>query len=773
MTDFDSLDQLPIHQRQADILTSVDTSQVTIITAETGAGKSTQVPQYLAQHGYQKVIVTQPRILAARNLSQRVRQEYSYRLGSDATALVGYRTAMERDDDPQNVILYCTDGLQLVRELTGSGITERQVLVLDEIHEWNENMEVLVAWAKQRCQEDPRFKVVLMSATIEADELAAYFGSGTPITVAGRSYDVQKRQGSDLVTEIVELLADRVCNMLVFLPGKAEIENVAEAIQSLSGTSVPIIPLHSQLDPETQQRAFARYPGGKVILATNVAQTSITIDDIDVVVDSGLERRAEVRSGVEGLFIEQVSQADCLQRAGRAGRTKAGLYVLAPLDRLPCAPLEARPAYGVPEIMRKHIDRLALRLAAIGLDVEALDFYHAPSKKTIKLAKRTLVSLGALDTAGRVTSTGRAMEHLPVESSYARMLVEAAPLGPSTQAKLAAIIAIQEVGGIVKGGPRYTGWRRYTQQTRSDLLAQYDVYLVADTIDPLTYDELGIIGKNLTKAQEVTERLHRSLSIPDSPLTSVDNSELDALLQCIVAGQLHQLWILQPDGKLEHLATKKQRELSTGTVVRHATILAGTPFDLEIATARGMETLHIVNELTAVDPLWLERLAPSLFAVQPGKPYYDSRSGTLATRMFVRYNGRRFEANGIPLMDHSPQAEQQFVRLYAEWLHQVVDKERHMLQLLNFRRIPHITVRQVEERVRHYASGVISLAELPKKQRIELGKLAHLEPYLGREYMDQLITSPEGGRHGHGPAEHHRRHHGWRHSSPRHGRREW
>ncbi len=471
-TSFESLRKLPVYARRDDILASVDRNQVTIVVAETGAGKSTQVPQFLAEHGYRKVIVTQPRILAARNLSARVRQEYSWRMGRDCTALVGYRTAMERDDGPENIILYCTDGLQLVRELTGSGINESQVLVLDEIHEWNENMEVLVAWAKKRCLEEPNFKVVLMSATIEADKLAEYFGAPVPISVPGRTFHVAKRHGSELVSEIVQQLQAGPRNLLVFLPGKAEIESVAEATQNKLNRAVPIIPLHSQLEPELQQRAFLSYPSGKVILTTNVAQTSITIDDIDVVIDSGLERRAEVRSGVEGLFIAEISQADCLQRAGRAGRTKEGRYILAKLGSMPCSPLEERPPYGVPEIMRKHIDRLVLRLANIDIDIESLEFYHSPSNKTVKLAKRTLVSLGALTPAGEITPIGRKMERFPVESSYARMLVEADSLSDLTRSRLATIIAIQEVGGIVKGSTRYSGWRRYTNQTRSDLLAQ-------------------------------------------------------------------------------------------------------------------------------------------------------------------------------------------------------------------------------------------------------------------------------------------------------------
>ncbi|HSW91107.1 MAG TPA: helicase-related protein, partial [Candidatus Saccharimonadales bacterium] len=484
---------LPIFDYRRSILSAIDTNQVTIITAETGAGKSTQVPQYLAEHGYQKVIVTQPRILAARNLCNRVREEWAIRTGKDADIYVGYRTAHERDDDPETTILYCTDGLQLVREITGNGTLDRQVLVLDEVHEWNENMEVLVAWAKRRCQEDSHFKVVIMSATIEVDTLAAYFNTSAAITVPGRTHEVVKRPGKDVVTEIITKLDTSPSNMLVFLPGKAEIENVAAMIKAKAAErGAPVIPLHSQLEMVAQQLAFTSYPNGKVILATNIAQTSVTIDDVDVVIDSGLERRSEVQNGVEGLFIAQVSQADCLQRAGRAGRTKKGEYILAPLDDMPCLPFEERPEYATPEILRKHIDRLALRLANVGIDIETLEFYHAPSHRAIKSAKQTLKSLGALTPSGEVTRIGRQMEQFPVESSYARMLVEAGSYSRSVQLKLAAIIGIQEVGGIVKSGTRFTGWRRFTKQTQSDLLAGYDVYLAIPAIDPLEYDDLGI-----------------------------------------------------------------------------------------------------------------------------------------------------------------------------------------------------------------------------------------------------------------------------------------
>lgn len=744
-------DELPVFDYRQTIVDAVDTNQVTIITAETGAGKSTQIPQYLVDHGYQKVIVTQPRILAARNLSRRVREEWALRTGKDSDALIGYRTAHERDDGPDTAILYCTDGLQLVREITGSGTSDKQILVLDEVHEWNENMEVLVAWANKRCQEEPRFKVVIMSATIEVDTLAAYFKGAATIAVPGRSYDVVKRRGKDVVTEIIEKLDTGSSNMLVFLPGKAEIESVASMLKTKAAAAgVPIIPLHSQLEAATQQQAFASYPHGKIILSTNIAQTSVTIDDIDVVIDSGLARRSEVRSGVEGLFISQISQADCLQRAGRAGRTKPGEYILAPLDDMPCLPLEDRPEYATPEILRKHIDRLTLRLANVGIDIETLNFYHDPSNRAIKMAKHTLMSLGAMTPSGEVTSVGRQMERFPVESSYARMLVEVSQYDPSLQVKLAAIIGIQEVGGIVKGGTRYTGWREYTKQTRSDLIAQYDVYLAFPQIDPEMYEDLGIISKNVLKAEEVIERLHRDLGLDGSVLSPVTSDEVERLLQCIVAGQIDQLWMVEGDGAAIHLTSKKKRELSSSTVVVNPKLVAGTPFDLQIQTQKGdLETLHLVQGITEVNPKWLQSLAPQLFSVRQGKTYFDSRRGALATRQLVRFNGRTIEGGGEPVTQRTTRDRRLFGELYGTWVYERLESERRHLQQGYHRRIPMIPLRQIQQKVRAIAGGAMSLDELSDYQREDLTKLGKMETYLGEVFVSKikLLRQKKDDRH--------------------------
>ena len=734
------IEDLPIADYRQQILDAVDANQVTILTAETGAGKSTQVPQFLAEDGYVKVIVTQPRILAARNLSRRVREEWAIKTGQDPDKVIGYRTAHERDDDPGTSILYCTDGLQLVRELTGSGVSERQILVLDEVHEWNENMEVLVAWAKKRCQEDSHFKVLIMSATIETDNLAEYFSTTAVINVPGRSFEVKKRQGTDLIKEILDQIKYKQSNMLVFLPGKAEIETVANAIKAQAAERrVPVLPLHSQLDIEDQQKVFRSYDSGKVILSTNIAQTSITIDDVDVVIDSGLERRSEVRNGVEGLFIAQISQADCLQRAGRAGRTKPGEYILAPLEDMPCKELAERNAYPVPEILRKHIDRLTLRLANVGIDIEELEFYHDPRLGAIRRAKQTLRSLGALTDQHEVTRIGRLMEQFPVESSYARMLVEAQQYSKELQRKLAAVIAIQEVGGIVKGGTRYTGWKRFVKQAKSDLVAQYEVFLALSGIIPDEYDELGIIGKNVDKAREVMGRLHHDLGLDDGELSPVDDAERDDLLRCIVAGQIDQLWIVDDTGEAVHLMQKAKRELSSSSVVVGARLIAGTPFDLQIPTQSGsLETLHLVQGVTKVEAKWLMSLAPDIFKSRPGKVFFDSHRGTLATRQMLRFGGKTIEAESTPLTDNSPRFRKMFNEAYAAWVYDQLEAERRRLKNGYRRRIPSIAFKHVLGRVKVILDGVISVDELSAGQQRELEKVRRLESYFGSNFIAKL-----------------------------------
>ncbi len=757
--------ELPVREYYQTILDAVDSHQVTIITAETGAGKSTQIPQYLAEHGYNRVIVTQPRILAARNLSQRVHEEWSLRNTEDASEVIGYRTAHERDDSGNTKILYCTDGLQLIREITGVGISERQVLVLDEVHEWNENMEVLVAWAKKRCEEEPRFKIVIMSATIESESLARFFNTDALIDIPGRHFEVTKRRGKDVLSEIFAQIENRGKNVLTFLPGKAEIQDVMFAIENkATAAKVAVIPLHSQLEAEEQQKAFINYPNGKIILATNIAQTSVTIDDIDVVIDSGLERQSEVRNGVEGLFIAQISQADSKQRAGRAGRTKPGEYILAQYDTMPCIDIKDRPEYAIPEIMRKHIDRLTLRLANVGIDIETLDFYHDPSKRAIQRAKKTLIALGALTTTGEVTSIGRQMERFPVESNYGRMMVEANNYSKEVQAKLAAVIAIQEVGGIVRGGTRYDGWRKYSRQSKSDLLAQYDVFLALPNISEVEYEDLGIIGKNVDKAEEVIERLHRDLNLHEIPLNAIESDEEASLLRCITSGEIDQIWSLvdEASGTVEHIFSGQQRELSSSTVVRNPTLITGTPFDLQVPLrSGGLDTLHLVTGITIVNADILLEVSPDLFQSKRGRTVYDPRIGCLVDRQQIRFGKRILEGASQPRLEDTPENRKLFVREFSTWAYGMLERQRRDLERFH-KRVPHVTIEQVAQDLRARADGIVSLDQLDSRDKQRVVALSKLETYLGDDFIFKL------GKPRRQPRPEEKRQRGWK---PKHKRK--
>jgi len=390
--------------------------------------------------------------------------------------------------------------------------------------------------------------------------------------------------------------------------------------------------------------------------------------------------------------------------------------------------------------LRKHIDRLTLRLAAINIDIELLDFYHDPSGKAIVRAKRTLVALGALTKSGEITGIGRAMEKFPVSSSYARMLIEAENFSKSVQRKLAAIIAIQEVGGIVKGGSRYTGWRKFVRQSRSDLLAEYEVYLALPSIDEAEYEELGIIGKNAVKASEVMERLQRDLglnSVSDEPLTPIDSDEQDPLMRSIVAGQIDQLWAIDDRGDAVHIQTSKSRELSSSTVVRSPRLIAGTPFDLQVPTRGGdLETLHLVNGITSVKTEWLLSLAPESFRGSRTKTVYDPYIRGLAERQQVRFGKQVLYGESVPVLKDSPSNRRAFRDGFADWAHAQLQKQAQAQGRFKRKRPPVASINQLRHQVEQIANDIINIDQLDKPHRKQLLALAESSTHGHENHRD-------------------------------------
>ena len=643
--------RLPIADYKEEILTAVRENTAVIITAETGAGKSTQVPQYLYEAGY-RVVVTQPRRLAARAVAQRVAEEMGTCLGQQ----VGFRTAHERSDSAATEVLFCTDGLQLVRELSGSGVGGKTVLVLDEVHEWNTNMEVLVAWTRQRIEDGDDLRIVLMSATLDAERLAVFYGNNTPmISVPGRLFPVEKQSASarDLVSQVAEL-AKAGRNVLVFQPGKKEIaETIQTVLAKVTGNAV-VYPLHGQLDRDEQQRCFRPAPSGmaKVVVATNVAQTSITIPDIDAVVDSGVERRVELADGIEGLYLKPTSQADCLQRAGRAGRVKDGMYVL-------CSDtsLENRPKFLTAEVMRVRLDQMVLRLAVQGFDATALKFFHQPDAASLAEAKRALIALGAMSNEGVVTKIGRQMAKLPLSVQFSRMVVEGQKRGVVED--VITIAAILEVGGL---RDRTNNWRVLTQETDSDLLAELDLWNACQGKRGQQLREMGIFGKDYYRAKEIRTKLLKAVRGRKLQINS--SGEREQILLSCVAGMVDHLYGRNGFGYRNGGITnrKKARE---SVVSNSPNWITGLPKDIQFKNRRGrLQTLNLVAMITAVDPMWLAEVAPQLAECKTGlNPRYDYQQDCVVSTTQNYFNGVMVQEETVA-DGENPEA----AKIFARWL---------------------------------------------------------------------------------------------------------
>lgn len=649
--------ELPITAFREQILSTIAENQVTIIVADTGAGKSTQVPQYLVGAGY-RIVVTQPRRVATRTVAKRVAQEYGYKLGT----VIGYRTAAVGDEcySPRTQCLFVTDGLALVRELVGHG--RHNVLVIDEVHEWNMNIEVLVAWVRRRLAEQPDFKVVLMSATLEADKLSAYFGEAPIINIPGRLYPVTE-VGPSACTNAQEaaIYLRRGNDVLVFEPGKREIEETIEDLQMMN-LGVDIMPLHGELDAEDQDRCFAPSRRPKCVVATNVAETSVTIPGITVVIDSGMEKRVEVRGGVEGLYARPISFANSKQRMGRAGRCEPGVYV----DRCEARDHE-RPQFPTAEIMRRRLDQTVLRLADAGFDMEELEFFHQPAKAEIHSAKESLKALGCLDQQGRITDLGRKISRLPVSPRYARMILEADRLGVVDD--VIVIAAILEGGEItVRDQTMQYLWRSHVQgEVKSDLMAQLMMYRIGETLHKrVEFEEKGIFPKAFYRAREIYNQLREALK---DEVTFNSSGNRDNILKSVCAGMVDLIFVVQ-DGMLMASAQSLPRQINRMSVVAgrvYHGLIVGMPFDLPLKdrlTGREGIVLHLVRMITLIEPHWLVDIAPHLIVRQEGTcARYDSESGCAVATTRISYKGLIVQEYEEALPADHPDVR----RLKGEW----------------------------------------------------------------------------------------------------------
>jgi ATP-dependent RNA helicase HrpA len=448
--------QLPVSQRKDDLAEAIRDSQVVVVAGETGSGKTTQLPKICLElgRGQSGAVIghTQPRRIAARTVAERIADELGTQLGD----VVGYTIRFTDRSSPSTLVKVMTDGILLAEIARDRRLRRYDTIILDEAHERSLNIDFLLGYLKQLLPKRPDLKLIITSATIDPERFAAHFDDAPIVEVSGRTYPVEVRYrelADDQITGIVDAVSELVSegpgDILVFLSGEREIRDAADALGKVRPRrpmdAFDVVPLFARLSTADQHRVFAAHDRRRVVLATNVAETSLTVPGIRYVVDTGLARisRYSPRTKVQRLPIEPVSQASANQRKGRCGRVAPGICIRLYAED----DYEARPEYTDPEILRTNLASVILQMTALGLgDVARFPFLDPPDTRSVQAGVQLLEELGALTAGGDVVSTssttgsnrstsgkrkpkltavGRQLAQLPLDPRLGRMLIEA------------------------------------------------------------------------------------------------------------------------------------------------------------------------------------------------------------------------------------------------------------------------------------------------------------------------------------------------------------
>ncbi len=594
---------LPIDDYRQKIERTINTNPVTIITAETGAGKSTRVPLWFWQMG-KRVHITQPRRIAARSLSHYLSALTKSKWGTE----VGYQTGFDRKFSRETSLLYLTDGVKMQQEIKQQ--VHYDTLIIDEIHEWNLNQEVLVGLVKTNLEKNyyrnKSKRIIIMSATLQAEKLSEFFNNAPVITVPGRGHPVTMHHNHPhfLLSDTMQLVAMEK-NILVFQPGKREIEDYILMINEdleRDKLKAKVLPLHSELSIKEQARVFDHYQVPKIVVATDIAQTSLTIDDIDAVIDTGIKKEIHTIKGIEGLYPVDISRSECMQRAGRAGRVKSGQYIL-------CAEMaiEDRLPFPEPELRRLNLESATLRLIKWGISPLAFPYFHSPKKNLIHKAISQLKIFGAIDKEGAITSDGQRMAELPVAIRSARLLLEAMKGSKAVLAQALKLIAILETRGIVN--KEYMGEKCYSGSPNSDLYNQLIIW------QSEKLNKKIISFKKLSMAKEINRELKsRVQASQGTPERTPEDQQ--ALFRAILSSFTD--FLFNKIGEVYVKEGDEERQVDKNSILftSKPEMVTGIPFDLVITRENARtgvcEKLHLplLTFATEVSLKILDQLKP-------------------------------------------------------------------------------------------------------------------------------------------------------------------
>ncbi|KAK3121479.1 hypothetical protein QOZ80_8BG0654080 [Eleusine coracana subsp. coracana] len=622
---------LPIYKFRDELLKAVDQFQVIVIVGETGSGKTTQIPQYLHEAGYTakgKVACTQPRRVAAMSVAARVSQEMGVKLGHE----VGYSIRFEDCTSEKTIIKYMTDGM-LLREFLGEpDLASYSVVMVDEAHERTLSTDILFGLVKDISRFRPDLKLLISSATLDAEKFSDYFDSAPIFKIPGRRYPVEihytKAPEADYIdAAIVTVLQIHVTqspgDILVFLTGQEEIETVDEILKHRTrglGTKISeliICPIYANLPTELQAKIFEPTPEGarKVVLATNIAETSLTIDGIKYVIDPGFckIKSYNPRTGMESLLVNPISKASANQRAGRSGRTGPGKCFRLYTNYNYMHDLEDNT---VPEIQRTNLANVVLTLKSLGIhDLVNFDFMDPPPSEALLKALEQLFALSALNSRGELTKTGRRMAEFPLDPMLSKMIVASEKYKCSDE--IISIASMLSIGNSIFYRPKdkqvHADNARLNFHTGNvgdhiALLNVYNSWKETDFSTQWCYENY-IQVRSMKRARDIRDQLEGLLERVEIEICS-NAGDLDAIKKAITSGFFHHSARLQRDGTYKTVKNPQTvhihpssglAEVHPRWVIYHELVLT---------------TKEFMRQVTELKPEWLVEIAPHYYQLK-------------------------------------------------------------------------------------------------------------------------------------------------------------
>lgn len=628
---------LPVWQQKQDFREMLASNQIIILVGETGSGKTTQIPQFVVEAlqatGRKQVACTQPRRVAAMSVSRRVADEMDVQIGEE----VGYSIRFEDCTGPKTTLKYLTDGMLLREAMTDPLLERYKAIILDEAHERTLATDVLFGLLKEVVKNRPDLKLVVMSATLEAEKFQGYFNGAPLMKVPGRLHPVDilyttEPERDYLEAAIRTVVQIHICeppgDILVFLTGEEEIEDACKKIAREIGNMgdqvgpVKVVPLYSTLPPAQQQKIFDAAPppateggpaGRKIVISTNIAETSLTIDGIVYVIDPGFAKQKvyNPRIRVESLLVSPISKASAHQRAGRAGRTQPGKCFRLYTERSFQKDLQEQT---YPEILRSNLANVVLNLKKLGIDdLVHFDFMDPPAPETLMRALELLNYLGALDDDGNLTKLGELMSEFPLDPQMAKMLVVSPEYKCSNE--ILSVVAMLSVPNCFlrpreaqKAADEAKARFSHIDGDHLTLLNVYHAFKQNGDDSQWCYDNF-VNMRALKSADNVRTQLVRIMTRFGLEMTSTDFSSRDYYVnirKCLLAGYFMQVAHLERTGHYLTVKDNQRVHLHPSTCLDHKP-------EWVLYNEFVLTTRNFIRIVTDVKGDWLIDVAPQYY----------------------------------------------------------------------------------------------------------------------------------------------------------------